>query len=1025
MPFRTPGRLAAAVITVAVTLGAGGSAGAATTPRTPAAALKALTAQTKLVPKTVLGASQRRRLLALAAHARRRASANPCVAVTDLNGFRRILRSVKVNTVASRRKANAKLARLGPASVLASGRLLASKKTKACGGGIAPPTRTAPKTTVASSDVNGVNLTVAMPALGFRPQTGGGKSWTQLVLPDSGSPSGTGAPGIPVVSTDFAVPDGAKVTVTPGSTQSYTVDGVDVFPQQGDPADATAPGGEPDFTKGPFATKPFAIDKVAYATPGLVPASPADGGIIGQARDVTIGGLQLPAVQFDPVKHVLKVFTSIGVKVSFDGGPKTFSDDLGSPWERAQRNLLATLVNGDIAVSKIPFGIRRCGEEMLVITNPATQAAADQLATAKRAQGMRTNVFQVGAAAGQIGTTAAQIQAFIRSQLTAVLCIHPSYITIMGDDDLVPTNAGINGIPSDLPYALKTDSDELPDVAIGRIIGNDQTEVGNAVTKIVGYETTAPTANGMLNKALVAAYFQDDGATGTESRNFVQFAETVRNGLLARGVATDRVYTTSAAENPQSFHDGTPLPAALKRPTFGWNGTGADVSTAWNDGRFLVVHRDHGWSDGWGDPSFTTTDVNALSNGSKLPVVLSINCSSGAYDYDETSFAGQALVKPDGGAVGVFGDTRDSPTFANTEIALGFADALLPSILPGEGPAAKQRTGDALVAGKLRLAGIAPPPNGDTRNELYLWHYYGDPSMQMWGGGSPPIVFNPAVITAIYKPGPISIPDPPPYEVEVGNLPHEMLGQPVSLLRNGQVIGKAFAGDGAATIPAAFGDGSVKPGELEVAFEGDGAQPVKIPVSGVPDQGTPDLVIGSLTANTVTVKNSGAGAAAASKVTLSDSANASITLDVPALDPGASSTLSYDCSKLARVRSAKADSAGTVGESNEDNNTASGTFDCPLPDLIVTGLTASSVTVKNQGTGPAGTSTTRITNSTQENIDLATPALAPGASITITYDCAKIGGRGFFATADFGNVVTEGDEENNQFTPQQLLACGG
>ena len=45
----------------------------------------------------------------------------------------------------------------------------------------------------------------------------------------------------------------------------------------------------------------------------------------------------------------------------------------------------------------------------------------------------------------------------------------------MGDDDLVPTfTTGPSGIPSDLKYSLKNDADELPDVAVGRIIGNDQ-----------------------------------------------------------------------------------------------------------------------------------------------------------------------------------------------------------------------------------------------------------------------------------------------------------------------------------------------------------------------------------------------------------------------------------------------------------------------------------------------------------------------------------------------------------------------
>ncbi|HKG03425.1 MAG TPA: C25 family cysteine peptidase, partial [Conexibacter sp.] len=481
------------------------------------------------------------------------------------------------------------------------------------------------------------------------------------------------------------------------------------------------------------------------------------------------------------------------------------------------------------------------------------------------------------------------------------------------------------GIPSDLKYSLKTDADELPDLAIGRILGNDQAAVGTAVTKILGYETTAPTANGMLTKALVAAQFQDDDNDGQENRTFITMAETVRNGLVARGNTVDRVYGESPGNNPQRFQDGSALPASLLKPGFGWNGTGAQVSAGWNEGRFMVVHRDHGWSDGWGTPGYGTADVQGLTNGSLLPVVLSVNCSSGAYDYDETSFAGEALVKANGGAVGVFGDTRDSPSTANTQMSLGFVDALLPSVLPGEGPATKQRTGDALINGKLRLNGISPLPNGTTRQEFYLWHYYGDPSMQMWGGGTAPLVFTAAQFTAIYRAKPPT-PGDPPFEVFV-TLPRELAGQPISLLQNGQVIGKALAGDGTATIPAAFGDGSVKPGELEVAVEPDGGQPVKVPVADVP---LPDLVVSELTSSSITVKNQGAGGAGPFKATITDSQSNVLTFDFDGLAAGASSTKQFACASLPlRSRTALADSTRQVSETDETNNTASGVFGCP------------------------------------------------------------------------------------------------
>ena len=44
--------------------------------------------------------------------------------------------------------------------------------------------------------------------------------------------------------------------------------------------------------------------------------------------------------------------------------------------------------------------------------------------------------------------------------------------------------------------------------------------------------------------------------------------------------------------NPTNYYDGTAIPSNLRRPTFGWNGTTADVTNGINAGRFLVFHRD-------------------------------------------------------------------------------------------------------------------------------------------------------------------------------------------------------------------------------------------------------------------------------------------------------------------------------------------------------------------------------------------------------------------------------------------------
>ena len=837
-------RAAVALAVSLLALAIGAAPASAQKLRQPSAtsALKQLVRQTNALPSSAATKKQKASLRRNALAARRNARRKPCTSVSQLASFRRRLRGIKVKKGRANRRGANRLKALSPLSMNASRALLASRRTRRCGGGVRPSRLEEPQTTILQNDANGMKLKVDLPALRFVDEEGGGRTWTKLVLPGTDTPAEPGSPGIPVVAKTLAVPEGATLKVEATDSTSYTIGGVDVFPAQPEPVDQGGPvEPAPDFTKAPFAQPPFLLDSADYRKRGNQPAQEADGAILGRSRDLTIANLQIPAAQYNAPLKRLTVLNSVNVTVTFEGGSHEFSEQLNSPWERPQLSLIAGLLNREAIRGRGNLVFQRCGEEMLVITNPATLAQANQFAIAKRGQGWRTSVVQTGTNSNQIGTTAAQIQSYIRGRLTSPLCIHPSYVTILGDDDLVPTFPGINGIPSDLEYSLRDSADELPDLAVGRILGNDAAAVETAINKIISYENSPPGGD-WLRKATIAAQFQDDNLDGQENRTFTQFAEVTRNGILNTpggiGLSVDRIYDDSPTATPLKFNDGTDLPAELKKPGFAWDGDGADVSAAWNDGRYLMIHRDHGWSDGWGHPGFNTANAQALTNGAELPVVLSINCSSGAYDYDETSFASESLVNPNGGSVGVFGDTRDSPSWHNTQISWGFVDALMPRVLGTEGPEAKQRVGDALIHGKNRLAGLAPPSgpgitggDGSTRNELYLWHYFGDPSMQMWGGN--PIKIPVAGDFKAIFVRTISMPDPPPYGVEVA-LPPEFNGQPFSLLRNGEVVGKGIAADGKALIPAAFDNGQPKPGELQVAFEGDGATPILIPVDGVP-----------------------------------------------------------------------------------------------------------------------------------------------------------------------------------------------
>ncbi|MDP9262319.1 MAG: hypothetical protein M3O89_10130, partial [Actinomycetota bacterium] len=81
----------------------------------------------------------------------------------------------------------------------------------------------------------------------------------------------------------------------------------------------------------------------------------------------------------------------------------------------------------------------------------------------------------------------------------------------------------------------------------------------------------------------------------------------------------------------------------------------------------------------------------------------------------------------------------------------------------------------------------------------------------------------------------------------------------------------------------------------------------------------PDLTISSLTKDTVVVQNIGNAAAGSFVVTVTTTGGAS-NFQVPGLNPGQSTSLSFFC--RAGAVSALADSASQIAESNETNNAA-------------------------------------------------------------------------------------------------------
>jgi hypothetical protein len=552
-------------------------------------------------------------------------------------------------------------------------------------------------------------------------------------------------------------------------------------------------------------------------------------------RDMELIQVEVIGGQYNGVSDEVTLFSDVKVNLSFSGQLAAIApENSRSPFE-SSASVYTNAVLNNLAVVESPFipGVLvpvNLGEELMILTHPDFREAADTLAAWKNEKGILTNVFECGTGSGIVGRqTNTQIDDFIENRYDTTI-VKATYVLLLGDAEFIAPfyiqrMGGTDMIGTDWPYAERSYVGQefptlVPTFAVGRIPVDTLAQANTVVNKIIDYEKTPPGSLGsdpFYNRVTIASQFQccrtDVGNAGVAQRTFAEVSEFVRNALVGQGYSVQRIYerTIDGAyggdPTPRRYYDGTPLPAAIGPGSgFAWNGSTTDVVNAFNQGRFLIIHRDHGWSGGWGHPTFNWNQVpSQLTNGSLQPVVYSINCTSGYFDnetdggsFNTVYFTERLLRQADGGAVGVIGDTRVSPSWPNTALLRGLVDATWPNTVPSFGNnAKKRRLGDIMNHAKLYILtqiGVAGQGTSyaNAYNELILYHVFGDPTMEMWTS-------DPKVLT---------IPNFELVEVNPGGLvfPYAIEGAVVTLLqeqiRTGELIpiGRATVIDGEANI---------------------------------------------------------------------------------------------------------------------------------------------------------------------------------------------------------------------------------
>src|SRR5207248_10473727 len=119
------------------------------------------------------------------------------------------------------------------------------------------------------------------------------------------------SPNVPALTRMFAVPIGADVSVQLLGSTSLTVNGVRLWPQQDEAADAEGAS--------PFAAPAFLFNPKEYSLNAFSPPSPVGTAQLGTLRDLHVGGVETDGAQYNPVAQSLRLYTGMDVHVAFGG----------------------------------------------------------------------------------------------------------------------------------------------------------------------------------------------------------------------------------------------------------------------------------------------------------------------------------------------------------------------------------------------------------------------------------------------------------------------------------------------------------------------------------------------------------------------------------------------------------------------------------------------------------------------------------------------------------------------------------
>jgi len=542
-------------------------------------------------------------------------------------------------------------------------------------------------------------------------------------------PNNEGAPDLPFYSRYIAVPQGATVKVKLTGQRTEKLENMEIAP---------APRIPKDDEKTPVVAKK---DKYIYSTNAFYPLKSVQISALKKIRGLDVVLISISPFQYNPVTKELLVNRDIKVEVSFEGGNGHFGDDrLRSRWWDP---IITDQVVNNKEIEKMDYthdnsraSTTGCEYVIIVPDDDYFTKWADSIRLFRIKQGITTQIYKTSEIGGN---SASAIEQFVDSAYNT-WDIPPSAVLLMGDYGTDPANTidcpiYNNYCVSDNLYA-DVDGDHLPDVVFARMTAQTEDQLETMVTKVLNYERNPPTNQ----------YFYDHPVTamGWQTERWFQLCSEIVAGFMENSLGKtvnreNAIYqgnnngpwsTASNTNTIVSYFGESGLGYIPDDPSYltDWGGNATRINTDINTGAFLVQHRDHGGTDGWGEPAYNNGDIDGLTN-TDFTYVFSVNCLTGKFNINGECFA-EKFHRVEYGALGIIAATEVSYSFVNDTYVWGMYDNMWPDFMPEYGTNPESRGvlpafGNA--AGKYFLEQSNWPSNpGNKEVTYYLFHAHGD-----------------------------------------------------------------------------------------------------------------------------------------------------------------------------------------------------------------------------------------------------------------------------------------------------------